>query len=141
MPDQKPPTDVKIVDAEKPLEVIVKPTEEKKDVVNKGEGKTLAPNTTEQEDITKEGQRNINILWETTQSQIARATIYCNLFINIVVVILLIVYRREVSKETIIVIMACLASMNGLSGIVIGFYFGRTNHTKIGGVAQEQSGR
>lgn len=136
---QKKPTPVKIIEAEKAIPVHIENEKKKGKLIGKDSQKILAPETTEEEDRVSLGQRNINYIWETTQAQIAKATIYANLAINAIVVVLLILFRHEISKETIIVIMACLASMSGLSGIIIGFYFSRTNHSAIGGTGKKAS--
>jgi hypothetical protein len=99
----------------------------------------LSPNTTLEEDTVTAGQRRINLIWETTQSQIAKVSIYTGLFTNMIVIILLIVFHKEISTTMIVVVMASLASMNGTMGIIIGFYFSRTNHSSIGGTGKKQS--
>ena len=94
----------------------------------------IPPTTTKQQDLTLEGQRKVNLIWEYTQA-----------FIAICVVV-----------STMIAGVAC--AMNGKGeqqvptilsvafGTVVGFYFSRTNHTAIGGVGrkpaqQEYEGR
>ncbi len=60
-----------------------------------------------------EGQRRINLLWEITQAIIALATTA-----KIVI---------SISPSTVVV---------NAFFLIIGFYFGRTNHQRIGGVEQ-----
>lgn len=128
-------SEVIIKDTAKPLPVTL--DKESTDEIKKTKHRSKPPETTEEEDRSTLGQRNINLIWEHTQSQIAKATIYSNLVINLIVVVLLILYKNDINKEIIIIIMACLASMNGISGIIIGFYFSRTNHSAIGGTGKK----
>jgi hypothetical protein len=99
----------------------------------------LPATTTEEEDTVTAGQRRINLIWETTQAQIAKVSIYTALFVNSAVVILLIIFHKDISTAMIVVVMACLASMNTTMGIIIGFYFSRTNHSAIGGVGKKKA--
>ena len=94
----------------------------------------LAPNTTAQQDMVKAGQRRINLIWEQTQSQIAKVAVFTGLGINIVVIACLLAFNREIDKAIVTIILACLGTMNTTTGIIIGFYFSRTNHSAIGGV-------
>jgi len=80
-------------------------------------GVPLDPTTTAEEDRHSLGQRRINMLWEYTQSMIA-----------------------------ILVTLATIVGVLGLGGVmgsdtlvnafflIVGFYFGRTNHQRVGGV-------
>lgn len=132
-------TPVKIIETEKPIPVTIEDEKKEHKLIDKASQQIKAPETTEEEDRVALGQRNINLIWENTQSQIAKATIYLNLAINALVILILIIFRREINKEVIIIIMSCLASLNGISGIIIGFYFSRTNHSAIGGTGKKDS--
>lgn len=128
------------VTASEPLPVVVQsaynpPPPQRPDVV-KGEGITLAPTTTEQDDLVTEGQRHINLIWETTQSRIALLVVSAGVFLNSVLVVLIVFSNREVSITQLSLISISLQFINLTVGIVIGFYFSRTNHTKTGGVGQ-----
>jgi len=84
-----------------------------------GADPSLPARTTFQEDLTTAGQRQINLIWERTQS-----------FIAVAVVVLTMV-------ASIVGMMYNLAIPNLLAvafGTVVGFYFSRTNHAAIGGV-------
>jgi hypothetical protein len=75
---------------------------------------SVAPKTTEQEDITLAGQRKINLIWEYTQAFIA-------------------------GLIAIAMVVSALMKINDLTitnsfFLVVGFYFSRTNHAAIGGV-------
>lgn len=81
----------------------------------------LPPTTTHQEDLIRQGQRRINIIWEVTQAIIAvlvtAAVVFCSI-------------QKIVSPE-----------LTNAFFLIIGFYFSRTNHTKVGGVGSQQDGR
>lgn len=99
----------------------------------------LAPTTTSEQNTVTAGQRAINLIWENTQSQIAKVTVYSNNAMNIVVIVAIIVVDRKIDPAFIALILAAMASINQLSGIIIGFYFSRTNHSAIGGVGPKES--
>lgn len=71
------------------------------------------PTTTAESDRKTKGQRHINLLWEVTQSIIALSLTAAYIFVSI-------------SKIESI-------ALNNSFFLVIGFYFGRTNHQKTGG--------
>lgn len=73
------------------------------------------------------GQRRVNLIWETTQSAIAVAVSGGTLIVAV---------RLALLGKT--------DAVNLLSNaffLVIGFYFGRTNHQRVGGVGQHDTGR
>lgn len=78
--------------------------------------------TTIEEDKHTKGQRRINLIWEITQAVIAIAVAGSTLYAATTLVL------RGVGSET-----AFLLQSNAFF-LVIGFYFGRTNHQRIGGV-------
>lgn len=114
-----------------------------KNLIKKGPPQlTLPPKTTEQEDLITEGQRKINMIWEMTQSKIALFVIYTGISVNVVVIVAFIVVCligviKQIDPVIIVQITAALASINLTTGIVIGFYFSRTNHSAIGGVGKK----
>lgn len=73
------------------------------------------PRTTAEEDRHTTGQRRTNLLWEITQASmalsIAAAVIWTALF------------KPEIPK-----------TLSDFFFVIIGFYFGRTNHQRVGGV-------
>lgn len=78
------------------------------------------------------GQRRVNIIWEVTQALIA-LVVTCSVIYASVVITL----RSDMDK------MAFLFLTN-VAFTIIGFYFGRTNHQKVGGIGidrDEMSGR
>lgn len=97
----------------------------------------LPAKTTEQEDITKAGQRKINLIWEQTQAQIAKIAIWGWVISNFIVIIAMLFSLNEVNVTKLAVITAGLSSISLTVGIIIGFYFSRTNHSAIGGVGEK----
>jgi hypothetical protein len=74
--------------------------------------------TTREEDRHTLAARNINMIWEYTQAIIATS----------VVVATLVYALRYAAPEIAVVIF-----FSNAFGLVIGFYFGRTNHARTGG--------
>jgi hypothetical protein len=99
----------------------------------KGEKSTLSPTTTEAQDDTAEGQRKINLLWENTQSRIALMVVVAGVTINATIILMIIFLNKEVSVTQLALISISLQFINLTVGIVIGFYFSRTNHAATGG--------
>lgn len=126
------PTPVTIADT--PVPVVITPTDGQDGTVTKGEGKTLAPTTTEAQDAVSEGQRRINLIWENTQSRIALMVVTAGVLLNSIVVLLVVFFNREVTVTQLSLVSICLQFINLTVGIVIGFYFSRVNHQAIGGV-------
>lgn len=81
------------------------------------------PATTAESDRHALGQRRINLIWEVTQAAIALSVIWGALGAAVWITV----------KDPDNRLMAFLFLSNIVS-IVIGFYFGRTNHQRIGGV-------
>jgi hypothetical protein len=78
--------------------------------------------TTSEENLHTASQRHVNIIWERTQSGIALlvvTTTSLGIFIG-----------RVFSVSTV----PFPAEWWTIVGLVIGFYFGRTNHSRVGGV-------
>ncbi len=86
------------------------------------EDRPVAPTTTVQQDLTKHGQRRINLIWEVTQSGIALGVTSSTLYVAA---------KLSLFKpaET-----ASFLLLSNAFFLVIGFYFGRTNHTRSGGI-------
>lgn len=95
-------------------------------------GDTVAtPTTTQEEDRGTAGQRAVNMLWENTQSNIARSVIYSSLFVSVVISVFGGLLSIPVELR-----LAALVFLYGIGNLVTGFYFGRTNHQRVGGVWQ-----
>ena len=71
------------------------------------------PTTTKEQDLRTAGQRRVNMIWEYTQASIA-------------IVVIGIFATTAIREKAIDSFTA------GIVGVVTGFYFGRTNHARIG---------
>lgn len=94
---------------------------------------SLPPTSTVQEDLTTAGQRNINLLWENTQGQIARNVIFGTMIINGSVLLLSLFFNKDLTAAQAL----ALGFVNSLATGVVSFYFSRTNHEQIGGVGHK----
>ena len=83
----------------------------------------LAPTTTSEQDLRTAGQRKINLIWERTQAAIAVGVVSANI---LYIFILLFVHDVAPSATNAASLLA------NAFFLVIGFYFGRTNHTRMG---------
>jgi len=72
------------------------------------------------------GQRRVNLLWEGTQASIAVAVTGSTLYVAVARA-LAPPLGGPVDSSTSLLLSSAFF-------LVIGFYFGRTNHTKVGGV-------
>jgi hypothetical protein len=79
--------------------------------------------TTSEQDLRTAGQRQINLLWERTQAGIAIAIVIS----NIAYIFALLVFTEVTNAAT----TAATLLGNGFF-LIVGFYFGRTNHARIG---------
>lgn len=77
--------------------------------------------TTAEENLHTSGQRRVNIIWEGTQAAIALS------------VVAAVIYCAVVTIEA--------ASLVNMAYLIVGFYFGRTNHERSGGVGGAWAGR
>lgn len=100
---------------------------------------SVAPKTTLQEDITLQGQRRINLIWENTQSWIALLVVFGGFFVNAAIVWAVVFLNKDLTVNQLALITVSLQFINLTVGIVIGFYFSRTNHSAIGGVGFKAS--
>lgn len=100
---------------------------------------SMSPNTTEQQDLIMAGQRHINLMWETTQSRIALVSVFVGMIINSALLLTVVVIKKDITTSKVAVISNCLGFINLTVGIVIGFYFSRTNHTKVGGIGADKN--
>src|SRR5687768_9171950 len=88
------------------------------------------PNTTAEENRRTGGQRRINLIWEITQAVVALAVTGCTLYTAVTLTM-----RPATQGE------AQALLLSNAFFLVIGFYFGRTNHQRIGGVGGGEGGR
>jgi hypothetical protein len=77
------------------------------------------------------GQRRVNLLWEYTQALIAGLVTSTVLLCTGWLVI-----KGEETMKT-----AAFGFLVGIANLVIGFYFGRTNHQRTGGIGPNEYGR
>lgn len=77
------------------------------------------------------GQRTINAIWEVTQAIIAVSVTLDTLYIAAQ---LSLVVNGEKTDSAFLL-------LSNAFFLVIGFYFGRTNHTRSGGVGVNETGR
>lgn len=92
---------------------------------------TAAPTTTAEQDRSTQGQREVNLIWEGTQRLIA---------LSVIAVALSVAAWLAVTSETDTKTAAAVF-LYGVANLVIGFYFGRTNHTRVGGIGGGWQGR
>jgi hypothetical protein len=78
--------------------------------------------TTAEQDKHSAGQRQINRIWEITQALIAGGVIGSVLYASVVITL-----RSDMDKTAFIF-------LTNIAFTIVGFYFGRTNHQKVGGV-------
>lgn len=69
------------------------------------------------------GQRRVNLIWEYTQATIALTTVAAN-----ILYIFLLLFIHDVSATA----TTAAVLLSNAFFLVIGFYFGRTNHARIG---------
>ena len=82
------------------------------------------------------GQRRINILWERTQAIIAVGVVGAAVLVNAMLA-LAPYFAPHPSGD---VPVPNLTNLNVMAALVTGFYFGRTNHTRSGGVGGDSAG-
>lgn len=80
----------------------------------------LPPTTTAADDRTTAGQRRINIIWEVTQATVTIFIVAANIALAF----------------NPVVTPTAQTTLTNAMFVVLGFYYGRTNHQKIGGVIQ-----
>lgn len=78
--------------------------------------------------LRSEGQRNVNIIWESTQMKVALSVTWGSL----VVAGSLSIFGHWLGGPDLQ--LASMVFLYGVANLVTGFYFGRTNHARQGGV-------
>ena len=94
----------------------------------------LPPTTTAEEDRKTAGQRQVNLIWENTQMHIALSVIWASLGISG----MLAVFGKWLGTADMQ--LAAIVFLFGVANLVTGFYFGRTNHQRSGGVGGDAAG-
>lgn len=82
-----------------------------------------------------EGQRHINLIWETTQMKVALSFTWGSLSVAAG----LAVFGKWLGSPDLQ--LAAVVFLFGVANLVTGFYFGRTNHARVGGVQKGDEGR
>ena len=88
----------------------------------------IAPTTTSEQDRKSASQRRVNIIWELTQAVIALAVTGATLYVSA---------RLALKDEGQ---TAAFLLLSNAFFLVVGFYFGRTNHQRSGGVGGDMAG-
>lgn len=97
--------------------------------VTSGQGHVLPPKTTEEDDRAAYGQRRINLIWEATQMLIAVSVIWASITVSSYLAV-----QGQTDAQ-----VAAFVFLYGVANLVTGFYFGRTNHTRVGGISSRDS--
>lgn len=112
--------------------LVVAPPDPTQDRIDKGvtasAASTKAAVISDAEILRSAGQRKINQVWEYTQSFIAIIVTISTLYVAAIL-------ATNGSGDT-----AAFLLLSNAFFLVIGFYFGRTNHQKTGGVGGDLAG-
>ena len=99
----------------------------------------MSPVPEEQGEISlrSAGQRRVNILWERTQAVIAVSVTGSALIASILLVRWTLVITdptQQVHPLFASMVTGAFVLLSNLANLVIGFYFGRSNHARTGGI-------
>lgn len=97
------------------------------------------PKTTAEQDISTAGQRRVNLIWESMQALLALSIVWTVLFTATKLALVVIDPHPTESQNA--TAGTAFMLMGNLVSLVIGFYFGRTNHQRTGGVGSDMIGR
>jgi hypothetical protein len=101
----------------------------KPDVITLPGGRVVAaPTSTEEEERVSASQREVSLIWETTQMKIALSVVWAALAVSTALAI----FGKTLGSPELQ--LAAGVFLFGVANLVTGFYFGRTNHQKVGGV-------
>lgn len=92
----------------------------------------------EAEILRTDDQRRISGIWERTQQIIALSVVEAALFVTSILVLtpaMAQINGGAAEEASITAAIAGMLFLTGVANLVIGFYFGRTNHTRVGGTA------
>jgi len=95
---------------------------------------TLDPKTTAEEDRKTASQREVNLVWEMTQMKIALSVIWASLVVSATLAVM----GRWLGTPDMQ--LAAIVFLFGVANLVTGFYFGRTNHQRTGGIGGDYAG-
>lgn len=85
--------------------------------------------------LRTEGQRNVSMLWEVTQQRIALMVVGGGMMLAGLIVIF--GHWLELAND---IRIAAFMFVAGAGNLVIGFYYGRTNHQRVGGPGGDSAG-
>lgn len=83
--------------------------------------------------LMTQGQRDINFIWENTQRKVALSVIYTSVFVASIIAI----FGNWLGVPNLRI--AAAGFLYGVANLVTGFYFGRTNHARTGGIGGDQA--
>ena|SRR5580765_2625977 len=95
---------------------------------------SLTPDTTSEQDRKTAGQRRINIIWEVTQAIIALTVTGTGMYVAAQLAL-----RNDPDVNAKSASVTAFLLISNTVFLVIGFYFGRTNHQRVGGTGASQS--
>jgi|GEM_PF-2245278 len=101
--------------------------------------KNIAPTTTAAEDDVRKGQRFVNLIWETMQATIAASVVGATIYVSSSIALMIL--KSESSDKQGAASFTAFMLISNLASLIVGFYFGRTNHQKTGGVETGDTGR
>lgn len=87
--------------------------------------------TTVEQNLRTASQRKVNLIWEYTQALIALMIVFANV-IYIFLLLFVPILTSQAANASVLLANAFF--------LVIGFYFGRTNHARIGDLSDSKSG-
>lgn len=90
--------------------------------------------TTAEQDRVTGSQRAVNLIWESTQMRIALSVIWASLLVATVLAL----FGSWLGSPDIQ--LAAVVFVFGVANLVTGFYFGRTNHQRTGGIGGDSAG-
>lgn len=82
--------------------------------------------------LKSSGQRTVNNVWEAMQAIIALMVTGTGMWVSANLAL-----REDDATEDKAAAFAAVVFITGAANLVIGFYFGRTNHQRTGGVGGE----
>lgn len=92
----------------------------------------IASRTTIEQDLRTAGQREINLIWEQTQKRIAMFVVLVANLVSAIVVIRGVLFVESVDAASAGLVLAAFTLLSSSCFLVLGFYFSRTNHARIG---------
>lgn len=104
------------------------------EVAVKAANVNIPSETTSEQDRRTAGQRRVNIIWELTQAVIALAVTGTGMMTASMLAL-----RVDTSDANKSMAITAFLLISNTVFLVIGFYFGRTNHQRVGGVGGDNS--